>query len=72
MGYAIRYVAPHVRQRGDQNSATLVRGVDRYGYFAADPVPTQDMDPQILAFVEAPLGGVPWGELEGKEASAKW
>jgi len=30
------------------------------------------MDPQILAFVEAPLGGVPWGELEGKEASAKW
>jgi len=72
MGYAIRYVAPHVRQRGDQNSATQVRGVDRYGYFAADPVPTQDMDPQILAFVEAPLGGVPWGELEGKEASAKW
>jgi len=26
MGYAIRYVAPHVRQRGDMNSATLVRG----------------------------------------------
>ncbi len=30
-GYAIRYVAPHVRQRGDMNSATLVRGADSYG-----------------------------------------
>ena len=61
MGYAIRYVAPHVRQRGDQNSATLVRGTDRYGYFANDPVPARDMDPDIVAFVDAPFGGVPVG-----------
>ena len=64
MGYAIRYVAPHVRQRGDQNSATLVRGQDRYGYFARDPVPARDLDPEILAFVDAPLGGVPWRERQ--------
>ena len=64
MGYAIRYVAPHVRQRGDQNSATLVRGQDRYGYFASDPVPARDLDPEILAFVDSPLGGVPWRERE--------
>jgi ectoine hydroxylase-related dioxygenase (phytanoyl-CoA dioxygenase family) len=61
MGYAIRYVAPHVRQRGDQNSATLVRGTDRYGYFAKDPVPARDMDPAIVALVDAPFGGVPVG-----------
>ena len=61
MGYAIRYVAPHVRQRGDQDSATLVRGRDRFGHFKPDPVPTRDMDPDCVAFVDAPLGGTPWG-----------
>ena len=60
MGYAIRYVAPHVRQRGDQNSATLVRGVDDHRHFEPEPVPKRDMDPEIVAFVDAPLGAEPW------------
>jgi len=59
MGYAIRYVAPYVKQRDDMNSATLVRGEDRYGYFAKDPVPARDMDPQIVAFVDRRYGGKP-------------
>lgn len=38
IGYAIRYVAPHVKQVGDaHDTATLVRGVDRFGNFAPDP-----------------------------------
>ena len=61
MGYAIRYVAPYVKQRGDMNSATLVRGTDRYGYFAKDPVPARDMDPEIVAFVDRRYGGTPLG-----------
>ncbi len=61
MGYAIRYVAPYVKQRGDMNSATLVRGEDRYGYFAKDPVPERDMDPDIVAFVDRRYGGTPLG-----------
>ena len=61
MGYAIRYVAPHVKQRGDMNSATLVRGADRYGYFARDPVPRRDMEPDIVAFVDRRYGGKPLG-----------
>jgi len=61
-GYAIRYVAPHVRQRGDMNAATLVRGSDRFGYFMPDPVPQGDMDPACVAFVDAPLGAIPKGE----------
>ena len=61
VGYAIRYVAPYVKQRGDMNSATLVRGEDRYGYFAKDPVPTRDMDPDIVAFVDRRYGGQPLG-----------
>jgi len=60
-GYAIRYVAPHVRQRGDMASALLVRGRDRYGHFAPDPLPERDMDPEIVAFVDAPLGAKPKG-----------
>ncbi len=48
-GYAIRYVAPHVRQRGDMPWATLVRGRDEYGYFKPDPVPRGDFDPAVLA-----------------------
>jgi non-heme Fe2+,alpha-ketoglutarate-dependent halogenase len=63
MGYAIRYVAPHVKQRGDMNTATLVHGEDRYGYFAKDPVPIRDMDPDIVAFVDRPYGGKPAGAL---------
>lgn len=63
MGYAIRYVAPHVKQRGDMNSATLVRGEDRYGYFAKDPVPACDMDPEIVALVDRPYGGTPLGAV---------
>lgn len=61
MGYAIRYVAPHVKQRGDMNSATLVRGTDRFHYFARDPVPERDMDPAIVAFVDRRYGGTPLG-----------
>jgi chlorinating enzyme len=48
-GYAIRYVAPHVRQRGDMPYATLVRGRDDHGFFRRDPVPRRDFDPEILA-----------------------
>lgn len=48
-GYAIRYVAAHVRQRGDMPTAILVRGRDDYGYFGPDPVPTGDFDAEIMA-----------------------
>lgn len=63
MGYAIRYVAPHVRQRDLRNTALLVRGEDRHGNFGPDPVPTRDMDPEIVAFVDAPFG--PSGAVRG-------
>jgi non-haem Fe2+, alpha-ketoglutarate-dependent halogenase len=44
IGYAIRYVAPHVRQIGGKSdTAMLVRGVDRFGNFDPEPadVPSQ-------------------------------
>ena len=39
IGYSITYLAPHVRHSGKRNSATLVRGRDRFGHFAVDPTP---------------------------------
>jgi non-heme Fe2+,alpha-ketoglutarate-dependent halogenase len=62
-GLAIRYVAPHVRQTDSRDSALLVRGEDRFGHFRSDPVPTRDMDPDIVAAVEGPFGSKAWGEL---------
>ncbi|MCH9673591.1 MAG: phytanoyl-CoA dioxygenase family protein [Gammaproteobacteria bacterium] len=58
-GFAIRYVAPHVKQRDNRDSATLVRGHDSFGNFKADPVPTRDLEPDIVAFVDAPMGARP-------------
>ncbi len=51
VGYAIRYIPTHVRQLGSQEreSATLVRGADRFGHFDPEPVPQADMHPRAVA-----------------------
>ena len=41
---AIRYIPPHVRQLKMRDSATLVRGQDRYGHFDHEPDPTANLD----------------------------
>ena len=64
-GFAIRYVAPHVRQLDKRDSAILVRGVDSFGHFIPDPVPQRDMDPEELAFVDRPLGASPRARAHG-------
>jgi ectoine hydroxylase-related dioxygenase (phytanoyl-CoA dioxygenase family) len=50
IGFAIRYIPTDVAQtvRGD-DSATLVRGVDRHGHFAHEPRPARDLDPEFVA-----------------------
>jgi len=50
IGYAIRYIPTHVRQIvGARDSATLVRGVDSYGHFDAEPRPVADCSAEALA-----------------------
>jgi non-haem Fe2+, alpha-ketoglutarate-dependent halogenase len=49
IGYAIRYLPTSVRQLEGDDSATLVRGEDRYGNFALEPTPSADLDPEMLA-----------------------
>jgi ectoine hydroxylase-related dioxygenase (phytanoyl-CoA dioxygenase family) len=50
IGYAIRYIPTRIRQiAGARDSATLVRGVDRYHHFEAEEPPASDLDPAAMA-----------------------
>jgi ectoine hydroxylase-related dioxygenase (phytanoyl-CoA dioxygenase family) len=51
IGFAIRYMAPHVRQTiVATDGAMLVRGSDRFHHFEHEPSPKTDMAPEALAF----------------------
>ncbi|MGE0221771.1 MAG: phytanoyl-CoA dioxygenase family protein [Acetobacteraceae bacterium] len=57
IGFAIRYIPTHVRQvAGTHDSATLVRGVDRYGHFQPEQRPDGDMSESALAHHAAITG----------------
>ena len=49
IGFAIRYIPTHLRQLAGEDSATLVRGTDRFHHFEPEPRPRVDMDPDLLA-----------------------
>jgi hypothetical protein len=48
IGFAIRYIPTSIRQLEGEDSATLVRGEDRFHHFAHEPSPKIDMDPKML------------------------
>ena len=50
IGFAVRYIPTSLRQLAGEDSATLVRGVDRYHHFEAEPRPDRDMPEELLAF----------------------
>src|SRR6185369_6633036 len=51
IGFAIRYLPTHVRQVvGTRDSATLVRGVDRFGNFEPEYAPERDLSDAAVAF----------------------
>ena len=50
IGIAVRYVPTSIRQTsGLRDTATLVRGEDRYGHFDLEPIPKADMDAAAMA-----------------------
>jgi ectoine hydroxylase-related dioxygenase (phytanoyl-CoA dioxygenase family) len=56
-GIPVRYVATRVRPTaGFKDSATLVRGVDDHGHFIAEPTPSRDFDPNVVAFYQQIVG----------------
>ncbi len=50
IGFAIRYLPPHVHQQVGTDSATLVRGEDRFGHFEPEPAPAHDLAPEAIAY----------------------
>jgi non-haem Fe2+, alpha-ketoglutarate-dependent halogenase len=55
IGFAIRYIASHVRQTGGRTTATLARGEDTHGHFDPEPRPDAEYDAAGLAFREQAL-----------------
>jgi len=49
IGFSIRYIPTYVRQTKVRDSATLVRGTDKYRNFDYEPRPKADLDPAALA-----------------------
>src|SRR5258708_17141639 len=49
IGFAIRYIPPRIRQIAGRESASLVRGQDRFGYFDAEPLPKDECGPETAA-----------------------
>ena len=57
IGFAIRYIPTYVRQiAGSHDSATLVRGEDRYRHFELEQRPDSDMSPTAIAHHAAVTG----------------
>lgn len=51
IGFAIRYIPTRIRQTmGTLDSATLVRGNDRFGNFELEPRPERDLSPEAIAY----------------------
>src|SRR6185437_3898622 len=48
IGFAIRYIPTSIQQVEGEDSATLVRGEDRFHHFEHEPSPRIDMDPALL------------------------
>ena len=48
IGFAIRYIPTSVAQVAGEDTATLVRGEDRYNHFELEPEPSRDLDPEFL------------------------
>jgi hypothetical protein len=53
IGFAVRYIPTSVRQLHGEDSATLVRGVDSFHHFEHEPIPTREMQPQLVALHKA-------------------
>src|ERR1700722_15629156 len=48
IGFAIRYIPTSIHQLEGTDSATLVRGADRFHHFQLEPRPDRDMPPEML------------------------
>jgi ectoine hydroxylase-related dioxygenase (phytanoyl-CoA dioxygenase family) len=64
IGFAFFYIPTHVRPVSGKGRATLVRGVDTYGYWEPDTLPRFDLDPFSMAELTAVWGKYKDGETK--------
>jgi non-haem Fe2+, alpha-ketoglutarate-dependent halogenase len=64
IGFAFFYIPTHVCSTIGRRSATVVRGVDNYGHWDADPLPQFDLDPVALAVMRSAWGQYRDGEVK--------
>ena len=69
IGYAIRYIAPHVDPTGRHETAMLARGEDRYGYYELEPRPKADLGADAVAAFERAVA-IRKANFYDKEAAA--
>ncbi len=51
IGFTVRYIPTRIRQISSlRDSATLVRGADRFGHFDPEPAPAAEFHPDAVAF----------------------
>ena len=64
IGFAFFYIPAHVTSSLGRRRATLVRGIDRHGYWDADTLPTRDLDPRSMAELASAWGQYKDGEVK--------
>ena len=53
IGYSFFLIPPHVKSTLERRPATLVRGVDEYGHWDTDPVPTEENMSELIKMMIA-------------------
>ncbi len=56
MGFAFFYIPTHVRSTLGRRTALLVRGVDTYHHWDAEPLPQSDLDPVAFDMLKSVWG----------------
>jgi phytanoyl-CoA dioxygenase PhyH len=56
VGLAIRYIPTRIAQTIGADSATLVRGEDRFGHFEPEPRPATDFAPEVMEYYKKVMG----------------
>ncbi|MEI2416879.1 phytanoyl-CoA dioxygenase family protein [Orrella sp. JC864] len=63
IGFAFFYIPTHVKSLKGRGQATLVRGVDEYGYWDPDVLPGRDLDPAAMRQLQAAWGSYKDGKV---------
>ena len=64
IGFAFFYIPTHVRSTIGRRQATLVRGIDEYGYWDPDNEPRYDLDPESMKQLTAAWDQYKDGEVK--------